>query len=68
VLDLLLARPEVAGAELRNEHLVIALQQETTVAPLVSLMVDAGAQVEEVRRDKASLEEVFLTLVEEEKV
>jgi ABC-2 type transport system ATP-binding protein len=67
VLALLQARSEVATAELRNEHLVIALQQESAVAPLVSLMVDAGAQVEEVRRDKASLEEVFLTLTEEER-
>jgi hypothetical protein len=29
-------------------------------------MVGAGVQVEEVRRGKASLEEVFLTLMEEE--
>jgi ABC-2 type transport system ATP-binding protein len=36
-------------------------------APLVSLIVSAGAQVEEVRRGNASLEEVFLTLMEEEK-
>jgi hypothetical protein len=30
-------------------------------------MVSAGVQVEEVCRGKASLEEVFLTLMEEEK-
>jgi ABC-2 type transport system ATP-binding protein len=35
--------------------------------PLVSLVVSAGVQVEEVRRSKASLEEVFLTLMEEER-
>jgi hypothetical protein len=29
-------------------------------------LVNAGVQVEEVRRGKASLEEVFLTLMEEE--
>ena len=68
VLALLQACPEVAATELQNKHLVISLQQETAVAPLVSLMVDAGAQVEEVRRDKASLEEVFLTLMEEERI
>jgi ABC-2 type transport system ATP-binding protein len=37
------------------------------VAPLVNLVVSAGVQVEEVRRGKASLEEVFLTLMEEER-
>jgi hypothetical protein len=34
---------------------------------LVSLVVSAGVQVEEVRRGQASLEEVFLTLMEEER-
>jgi ABC-2 type transport system ATP-binding protein len=60
------ARPEVAAAEGRNGRLTIDLAQETEVAPLVSLLVDAGAEVEEVRKGKASLEEVFLTLMEEE--
>jgi ABC-2 type transport system ATP-binding protein len=65
-LDLLRARPEVAGAETHNGRLAIDLRQETDTAPLVSLLVNAGAQVAEVRREKASLEEVFLTLMEEE--
>jgi ABC-2 type transport system ATP-binding protein len=60
------ARPEVTALEMRNGHLVIHLGQETATAPLVSLLVGAGAEVEEVRRGKASLEEVFLTLVKEE--
>jgi ABC-2 type transport system ATP-binding protein len=67
ILALLRARPEIAAARLQNAHLTIDLSQETSLAPLVSLMVAAGAQVEEVRRDKASLEEVFLALTEEER-
>ena len=67
VLNLLRTRPEVAAARVRNEHLAIDLREGTDVAPLVSLMVSAGVQVEEVRRGKASLEEVFLTLMEEER-
>jgi len=66
-LTLLRARPEVSEVQMRNEHLVINLRQETTTAPLVSLLVDAGVQVEEVRCGKASLEEVFLALMEEER-
>ena len=54
-------------AEVQNQHLEIDLREETDTAPLVSLMVSAGVAVEEVRRGKASLEEVFLTLMEEEK-
>jgi ABC-2 type transport system ATP-binding protein len=67
VLNLLRGRPEVITAGVENQHLEIDLRQEADVAPLVSLMVNAGVQVEEVRRGKASLEEVFLTLMEEER-
>jgi ABC-2 type transport system ATP-binding protein len=65
-LALLRVRPEVAGATVQNSHLVIDLRQDAATAPLVSLLVGAGAEVEEVRRGKASLEDVFLTLMQEE--
>ena len=65
-LALLRVRPEVAAATVQNSHLVIDLREDATTAPLVSLLVGAGAEVEEVRRGKASLEDVFLTLVQEE--
>jgi ABC-2 type transport system ATP-binding protein len=67
VLNLLQARPEVATVVVQNDHLFINLREETDTAPLVSLMVGAGVQIEEVRKDKASLEEVFLTLMQEDK-
>jgi ABC-2 type transport system ATP-binding protein len=66
-LRLLRARPEVAGVVVENRNLEIELNEETDTAPLVSILVSEGAQVEEVRRGKASLEEVFLTLMEEAK-
>ena len=66
-LQLLRARPEVISTEMQNGQLEIDLREETDTAPLVSLMVSAGVAVEEVRRGKASLEEVFLTLMEEER-
>jgi ABC-2 type transport system ATP-binding protein len=64
--SLLRARPEVAAVAAQNGRLVIDLKQETATAPLVSMLVSSGAEVEEVRRGKASLEEVFMTLMEEE--
>lgn len=67
VLNLLRAHPDVVAAEVLNEHLTIDLREGRDAAPLVSLVVSAGVQVEEVRRSKASLEEIFLTLMEEEK-
>ena len=60
------ARPEVAGVELKSDHLLIALHSAVTIAPLVSLMVRAGVEIEEVRKGKASLEEAFLKLMEED--
>lgn len=59
------SRPEVVDVRLDNQHLVLDLKDQTEMAPLVNLMVSAGVQVEEIRRSAASLEEVFLTLVEE---
>ena len=66
-LALLRARPEVAKAELNGTHLTLELRGEADMAPLVSLIVQSGGEIEEVRRGKASLEDVFLTLMEEEK-
>ena len=66
-LQLLRARPEVTAVEMQNHHVAIDLRKETETAPLVSLMVSAGVRVEEVRRGTASLEDVFLTLMEEER-
>ena len=65
VLALLRARSEVAAVELQNGHLLVDLRGDAGMGPLVSLIVQAGAEVEEVRRGKASLEEAFLSLVEE---
>lgn len=67
MLTSLQARPEVANVEQQGNRLLIELNGSVDTAPLVSLIVSAGAQVEEVRRGNASLEDVFLTLLEEEK-
>ena len=65
-LALLRARPEVAKAELHGGHLTIELREESRIAPLFRLIVQSGGEIEEVRRGKASLEDAFLTLMEEE--
>ncbi|MBL8055665.1 MAG: ABC transporter ATP-binding protein [Anaerolineales bacterium] len=60
------ARPEVADVEAQDGRLTIGLRGVTELAPLVSLLVQHGAEVEEVRKSQASLEEVFLALMEEQ--
>jgi ABC-2 type transport system ATP-binding protein len=67
ILSQLRQRPEVSQVELQNSHLTVELNKESPTAPLVSLIVQSGGEVEEVRKGEASLEEVFLTLMEEEK-
>jgi ABC-2 type transport system ATP-binding protein len=65
-LAALRAHPQVATIQKQEHHLMIDLFKETDTAALVSILVGAGAQVEEVHRSKASLEDVFLTLVGEQ--
>jgi ABC-2 type transport system ATP-binding protein len=71
VLALLRARPEVAGATVENGHLLIDLHagqggEQPKASPLVAALVGAGAEIEEVRRGQASLEDVFIALMEED--
>jgi ABC-2 type transport system ATP-binding protein len=65
VLSLLGSRPDVAGLERKDGGIRVALGEGADVAQMVALVVGAGAAVEEVRRDRLSLEDVFLTLMEE---
>ena len=67
VIASLRARPEVVAVELDNGRLSLDLNGSAELAPLISLLVSQGVEVEEVRKGKASLEDVFLTLMEEEK-
>jgi ABC-2 type transport system ATP-binding protein len=64
-LGLVRAQPQVAAAALENERLVITLREGGDSAPLVNILVGAGVQVSEVRKGVASLEETFVTLMEE---
>jgi ABC-2 type transport system ATP-binding protein len=62
----LAGRPEVAGVTRVNGQLRISLHRSGEVASLVRWIVGQGPELEEVRNDFASLEEVFFRLVEED--
>ncbi len=66
LLTAMRSRPEVASLEAADGRLRIGLNGDTSLAPLVTMMVNAGAEIEEVRKVHASLEETFLTLMEEQ--
>jgi ABC-2 type transport system ATP-binding protein len=67
ILASLLGRPEVAGIEQQNGKLIIGLRGDAETVPLVSLIVQSGGEVEEVHRGESTLEDVFLTLMKENK-
>ncbi len=55
----------MASVEANGEKMSLGLNGDVSLAPLVSLMVNSGAEIEGVRKVRASLEEVFMTLMEE---
>jgi ABC-2 type transport system ATP-binding protein len=55
----------VQSSGFRNGRLVIHTQRGASAAPIVSALVHHGAEIEEVRRDAASLEDVFMSLLED---
>jgi ABC-2 type transport system ATP-binding protein len=65
-LTLLQTRPEVQRAEIQNGRLMIDIRGESKIGPLITLMVQSGAEVEDISRGGESLEDLFLTLMQEE--
>jgi ABC-2 type transport system ATP-binding protein len=59
-------RPEVAAVTHVDGQLRISLRQTDATAGLVRWIVSQGPEVEEVRKETVSLEEVFFKLVEED--
>lgn len=66
LLGVLHSRPEIVAVDLQNNRLILELREETDVAPLTSLLVTAGVEIEEIHKGKDSLEQVYLTLMEDE--
>jgi ABC-2 type transport system ATP-binding protein len=56
----------VTSVELYDHTLSIEFARPLEVAAIVSLLVSKGARVEEVHKGQASLEDVFMTLMQEE--
>ena len=65
-LTLVQARPEVKQAEIQNGRLLIELNSGNIIGPLVTLIVKSGAEIEDISRGGESLEDLFLTLMQEE--
>jgi ABC-2 type transport system ATP-binding protein len=64
-LPLLAQLETVVTVHADDVRLTIEMAPGASVAPVVSLLVQHGAEIEEVRKGAASLEEVFMALVDE---
>jgi ABC-2 type transport system ATP-binding protein len=60
------ARPEVLTLRPQNSHYLLEANAGSEIAAIITQLVVGGAQIEEVRKSRASLEEIFLDLVEDE--
>jgi ABC-2 type transport system ATP-binding protein len=67
VIDGLRRNALVSHVQQRNGQVVMDLNDMARSYEIVAQLVGAGVQIDEVRKEKADLEDVFLRLVEEEK-
>jgi ABC-2 type transport system ATP-binding protein len=65
IAAMLRARPEVQGVRRLGSTLHVELRTGADASPLVAAIVNAGAEVEEVRKARATLEDLFLDLVDD---
>ena len=65
ILAMVRARPEIRSARLEDGRLQVEFEDHSPMSPLVAMLVGAGAEIEEIQKEKASLEDVFLTLMQE---
>ena len=66
ILDRLRLQPAVKEVTRQNGHLEICLSSPADTSSLLAFLITAGAQVDEAYENQASLEEVFLKMMEEE--
>jgi len=66
IMEELKGMPDVAGVEVQDHHLVVHFTQETDSGKLVQFLAGKGVMIDEVRKGKASLEDAFLAMLEEE--
>jgi ABC-2 type transport system ATP-binding protein len=66
IADAAAAVPGVLEATVVDGALEVRLMEGARAAPLVAMLVERGVAIEEVRRDRQSLEDAFLELVSDD--
>lgn len=67
VLSELRRNSEINSACIENHTLSIEFTHPVEIAPIVNFLVSQGVRVEEIQKARASLEDVFITLMQEER-
>jgi ABC-2 type transport system ATP-binding protein len=67
VLESLRGNTLVSNLQQHNGQVIMDLSDMARSHEIVSQLIEAGVQIDEVRKEKADLEDVFLRLVDEEK-
>jgi ABC-2 type transport system ATP-binding protein len=60
--------PKITSVRQQDQHVRIQFETGFDSSSLIPMMVEHGINIEEIRKGKSSLEDVFLTLMEEENV
>jgi ABC-2 type transport system ATP-binding protein len=66
LIDQMRHLPWIASAVLQNGNLMVALREGVEVSAVIQYLVNAKVQVDEVVKNKVSLEDVFLKMMEED--
>ncbi|MFC1552279.1 ATP-binding cassette domain-containing protein [Candidatus Latescibacterota bacterium] len=65
-IKMLKARDDITDAEHRDDALYIDLADDANMSSIISLLIRENIDIEEIIKEKASLEEVFLKIMAEE--
>ncbi len=68
ILSQLSNRPEIRDVQRNTHGLELDILSRNDITNLVSWLVEEGVRIEEIRQDQNSLEDVFINLMEEERV
>lgn len=68
VIENLETHPQITSVRQQDQHVRIQFETSFDSSSLIPLLVEHGIHIEEIRKGKSSLEDVFLTLMEEENV
>ena len=66
IVSLVQQRKEVNNIEQEKGKLLVRLNKNYSIAPIIQILVEQGVAIEEVRKRRANLEDVFIQLVKEE--